>query len=92
MEKTIKNCGGVKKSHDDVNRLDKENQRNDFRTILGFKENDIFQSKEYSIINKIKKTFQNQVINEQYRVDKYFLDLFFPVHKLGLEIDEAGHT
>ena len=26
MEKTIKNCRGIKKSNDDVNRLDKENQ------------------------------------------------------------------
>ena len=59
---------------------------------MGFKENDIFQSKEYSIISKIKKIFKNLVINEQYRVDKYFIDLAFPVHKLGIEIDENGHV
>ena len=28
----------------------------------------------------------------QYTVDKYFIDLVFPVHKLGIEIDENGHT
>ena len=28
---------------------------------------------------------------EQYRVKKYFIDLFFPVHKLGIEIDDDGH-
>ena len=30
-------------------------------------------------------------IQEQYRVKKYFIDLVFPVHKLGIEIDENGH-
>ena len=31
---------------------------------------------------------------DQYRVEKYFIDLFFPVHNLGvgIEIDENGHT
>ena len=29
---------------------------------------------------------------DQCRVEKYFIDLFFPVHKLGIEIDENGHT
>ena len=29
---------------------------------------------------------------DQYRVEKYFIDLFFPVHKLGIEIDENGLT
>ena len=35
--------------------------------------------------------FKNQIINEQYRVKNYFNDLVFPVHKLGIEIDENGH-
>ena len=29
---------------------------------------------------------------DQYRIEKYFIDLFFPVRKLGIEIDESGHT
>ena len=28
---------------------------------------------------------------DQYRVEKYFIDFLFPVHKLGIEIDENGH-
>ena len=36
MEKIIKNCRGVKKCNDGVNRLDKEDQRRDFRVLLGF--------------------------------------------------------
>ena len=91
MEKIIKNCRGVKTCNDGVNRMEKENQRENFRSLLGFKENDIFQRKEYSIALKIKKVFPNEIINEQYNVDKYFIDIVFPVHKLGIEIDENGH-
>ena len=29
---------------------------------------------------------------DQYRVEKYFIDLLFPVHNLGIGIDENGHT
>ena len=39
---------GVKKCKDGINRIEKVNQRDNFRIILGFKENDIYQSKEYS--------------------------------------------
>ena len=30
-------------------------------------------------------------MNEQYRVKNYFIDLVFPEHKLGIEIDENGY-
>ena len=91
MEKIIKNCRGVKKCSDGVNRIEKENQRENFRSLLGFKENGIFQRKEYSVTLKIKKVFPNEIINEQYKVNKYFIDLIFPVHELGIDIDENGH-
>ena len=55
MEKIIKNCGGVKRCNDGVDRLDKENQRENFRQLLGFKENEVYESKEYSIIKKDKE-------------------------------------
>ena len=29
---------------------------------------------------------------DQYRIDKYFIDLYFPEHKSGTELDENGHT
>ena len=91
MEKIIKNCRGVKKCNDNMDRKDKEKQRENFRSPLDFKENDIFQRKEYSRTLKRKKMFLNEIINEQYKVDKYFIDIVFPVHKLGVEIDENGH-
>ena len=37
IEKIIKNCRGVKKCNDGINRLDKENQRQNFKTILDLK-------------------------------------------------------
>ena len=42
-------------------------------------------------MKRIKKIFKKQTIIEQYRVEKYFIDFFFPVHKLRIEIDENGH-
>ena len=29
---------------------------------------------------------------DPFKIDKYFIDLYFPEHKLGIEIDENGHT
>ena len=90
-EKIIKNCRGVKSSNDGINRLDKEKQRENFRQLAGFKENEVFESKEYSIIKQIKKVFIRQSMIDQYKVEIYFIDLYFPDHKLGIEIDENGH-
>ena len=44
----------LKKSNDGINRLDKEKQRQSFRELLGFKENEVFESKEYSVVIQIK--------------------------------------
>ena len=65
MEKIIKICRGVKKCNDGINRMEEENQRDNFRILLGFKENELYESKECSIIKRIKKIFLNDVINEQ---------------------------
>ena len=91
MEKIIKHFRGVEKCNDGVTKLDKEDQRRDLRILLGFKENGIYERKKYSIVKRIKKIFKKQTMIEQYRVEKYFIDLFYPVHKLGIEIDENGH-
>ena len=82
LEKVIQNCRGVKESHNSVNRMEKRNQRENFRSLLEFKENDTYQSKEYSTLLKIKKVFPNEMMNDQDQVNKYFIDLVFPVHKL----------
>ena len=46
--------------------------------------------KEYSTKRKIKKIFPNEIIEHQYKILGYFIDLAFPVHKLGLEVDRYG--
>ena len=57
-EQVIKNCRGVKKCSDGVNRLDKEKQRQNVRQLLGFKENEIYESKGYSVVKQRKKIFK----------------------------------
>ena len=58
---------------------------------MGFKKNEVFESKECSIIKQVKKVFIKQKIIHQYRVEKYFIDLYFPENILGIEIDENGN-
>ena len=64
MEKVIKTCGGVKKSNDGLNKLDKKKNRENFRVLLGFKENEIYESKEHSVLKKIRKMLKNQIISQ----------------------------
>ena len=52
IEKIIRNCKGVKRCNDNVNIMQKERNRKDLRIILGFKENDIYERKEYSVLKK----------------------------------------
>ena len=35
---------------------------------------------------------KNQIIHEQYKVSKCYMDLVLPEHKVSIEIDENGHT
>ena len=92
MEKIIKDFRGVKQSSDGLKRLYKENQRQNFRELLDFKENQIFETKEYSIIKQIKKVLIRHKMIDPFKIDKYFIDLYFPAHKLRIEIDENGHN
>ena len=58
---------------------------------MDINENEVFESKEYSIVKKIKKVFIRRKIVDQYRIEKYFIDLYYPVHKLGIKIDKNCH-
>ena len=71
--------------------MGKEKIKN-FRAPLGFKEHDIMLPKEYSTKSEIEKMFPNEIIEQQYKVLGYFIDLACPVHKLSLEVDKNGHT
>ena len=59
---------------------------------LGFKLNDVINTKEQTIINSIKDTFEEENIQTQYRVLGYRIDLYFHEYKLSIEVDELGHT
>ena len=71
--------------------MKKEEQGENFRVALGFKEYEIMLAKEYSTQSKIKKMFPNKIIEEQYKVLRYSIDMAFPAHKLDIEIDEKSH-
>ena len=76
-KKIIKICRVVKQSNDGVNRLEKENKRENFRTILGFKEHDIMKVTEKSTLDSIKNAVEGENIQTHYKVLGYEIDLYF---------------
>ena len=64
----------------------------EFRSKLGFNQYDISLSKEELIVPRIMKLFPNEKILPQHSVLSYTIDLYFPGHKLVIEIGEKGHT
>ena len=92
MEKIIKNSRGVKKCNDGINRMEKERQKDNFRTLSGFKENDIMSKEVCAIASQIHQVFANEKIKpQQFVLNKYYIDYYFPEHKLAVEIDEKAH-
>ena len=59
---------------------------------LGFKLYDVINTKEQTIINSIKDTFEGENIQTQYSVLGYRIDLYFHEYKLAIEVDELGHN
>ena len=59
---------------------------------LGFKLHDVINTKEQTIINSIKDTFEGENIQTQYSVLGYRIDLYFHEYKFAIEVDELGHT
>ena len=90
-ENIIENCRGVKKTKDNLNKSNKEQQRQNFRLLLGFNEQDVFFSKEQSVLNKLLEAFLREEIYQQYSVLGLKIDLYFVKYKLAVEIDEHGH-
>ena len=52
----------------------------------------MINTKEKTIINSIKNTFEGENIQTQYSVLGYRTDLYFHEYKLAIEVDELGHT
>ena len=63
-----------------------------FEKKLGFKLYDVINTKEQTIINSIKDTFEGENIQTQYSVLGYRIDLYFHEYKLVIEVDELRHS
>lgn len=63
----------------------------EFRSKLGSKQNDLTMTKEPSVLKRIMKIFASEKILLQHFLLSYRTDLYFPKHKLELEVDEKGH-
>ena len=59
---------------------------------LGFKLYNVINTKEQTIINSVKDTFEGENIQIQYSVLGYKIDIYFHEYKLEIEVDELGHT
>ena len=59
---------------------------------LGFTLHDVINTKEQTIINSIKDTFEGEHMQTQYNVIVYRIDLYFHEYKLAIEVDELGHN
>ena len=59
---------------------------------LGFKLHDVINTKEQTIINSIKDTFEGENIQTQYSVLSCRIDLYFHEYKLAIEVDKLGHA
>ena len=59
---------------------------------LEFKLYNVINTKEQTIINSIKDTFEGENIQTQYSVLGYRIDLYFHEYKVAIEVDELEHT
>ena len=91
MEKIIKNCREVKRCNYGINRMKKEEQRENFRILLGFRENDITLTKEQSVLKSQMDAFEGKNMPPQYSVLGYKIDIYFHEYRLEIEVDEKGH-
>ena len=51
----------------------------------------MINTKEQTLINSIKDTFEGENIQTQYVVLGYWIALYFHEYKLAIEVDELGH-
>ena len=89
MKNITKKCRGVKQYNDGINRMEKEEQRESFSAILGFKEHNIMLTKEQS--KSVKVAFEGENMQTQDNVLGYRIDLYFHDYNLAIEVDEKDH-
>lgn len=65
----------------------------DFCNTIGIDQHLNFYCKiETETLYNIKKCFRDEEMISQYKVNKYFIDLYFPEYKLAIECDETQHN
>ena len=60
--------------------------------LLGFKEHDIFLTKEQTVLNKLVEMFSREEISLQHSFLGYKIDAYFVKYKLAVETDENNHA
>ena len=63
----------------------------EFKSKLGFNPYDLILRQKQTVLTQIMKVFANEEILLQHSVLSCRIDLYFPRHKLAIEIDETGH-
>ena len=71
--------------------MKKEEQRENFRSLLGFKEHDIMKVIEKTMLESLRDTFEGENMQTHYKVLGYEIDLYFHDYKLAVESDEIYH-
>ena len=61
-----------------------------FKKKLGFRIQDVINTKEQTVISAIKDAFEGENMQTQYSVLGYRIDLYFHEYKLVIEVDELG--
>ena len=62
------------------------------KKILGFRLQDIINTKEQIVLESIKDAFEGEDVQTQYSVLGYRIDFYFHKHKLAIEVDELRHA
>ena len=70
--------------------MEKEEQRENFKILLGFSENDITLTKEQSVLKSVMDVFEGENMQTQYSVLGYKINIYFRDYRLAIEIDEKG--
>ena len=64
----------------------------DFKTRLGFNQQDPIMTQEQSVLTKIKTGFSTEEISFQHCVLGYRIDAYFPKQKLAVELGHQKRT
>ena len=52
----------------------------------------MINTKEQAVLKSIKDAFEREDMQTRYSVLGYRIDIYFPKHKIAIEVDELGHT